>query len=131
MTLDQYIVKLKNTSDKIVEKVKQAQMDTAFQIQRDMYDMAPVNTGDYRDSIVVFEQKQDGDTVSVEIGTEYKVTTLEGNTYLLGELLESGTRPHDIYAVNKKALSDGVTIFGKHVKHPRYSANASYNTCIK
>ena len=128
MNLGQLSAKLDAFTHKVVENVKQAQMDTAFDIQNDMYNNAPVDTGVYRDSIVVYDQQVTPDNISVEIGTDYKVTTLEGNSYLLGYLLESGTRPHDIYAVNKKALSDGVTIFGKHVKHPRNTSTATYIT---
>lgn len=96
MNLGQFTAKLDKFTNKVIENVKQAQMNTAFDIQQDMYNNAPVNTGAYRESIMVYEQQVSPDSISVEIGTDYKVQAKDGSTYLLGYLLESGTRPHAI-----------------------------------
>ena len=118
MSLKSLQIKLNNISDKIIENCIEAQQQTAFDIARDMYAMAPVDTGEYRESIIAEEPVIDGNKISTFIGSRYKVTTLDGKSYLLGQLLESGTMPHGIDVKRSKVLTDGVNFFGKHVEHP-------------
>ncbi len=126
MNLGQLSEKLEAFTQKAIENVKKAQMDTAFDIQKDMYNNAPVDTGEYRESIQVYEQEVNGNKISVDIGTDYKVRSLAGNEYLLGYLLESGTAPHDIYPVRAEYLrfraKDGRIVYTKHVSHPGTNA---------
>ena len=118
-------VDLKNFGDKVIQNLINAQRDTANQIREDAYNMAPVDTGKYRESIKVSETTYDGSTIKTSVYTDATVTALaSGNTYNLGKLLEEGTSPHEIRAVNAGGLfwgaydDNGKPIIVKSVQHP-------------
>lgn len=127
MNLGQLNAKLDTFTHKVIENVKKAQMDTAYDIQNDMYNNAPIDTGVYRESIVVYDQQVSPDRISVEIGTDYKVQAKDGSTYLLGYLLESGTRPHAI----PNAFGFGENFGTEPDFHPRNISTTTYTTCTK
>ena len=115
-------IDLKEFSDKVINKLIDAQRRTAEQIQKDTYDGAPVDTGKYRESIKVSETKYDGNNIKTSIYTDAVVTTSNGTSYNLGRLLEEGTMPHIIQPVNAPYLvfkgRDGKWVRTKWVSHP-------------
>lgn len=88
--------------------LKRAILENASEtIGEKMREVIPVDTGAARDSITIDDY---GDSFAIGPHTGYT----------LG--LDQGTQPHEIYAVNAKALmitlADGSVIFRKHVHHP-------------
>jgi len=87
-----------------LQEINNAIKKSALKVQSLSQRNAPVNTGALRQSIASRFEPLKG---IVEVFAKYAIYVHEG------------TRPHDIYPVNKKALANvrkGL-MFGKHVKH--------------
>ena len=111
--------------DKVIDNLIKAQRDTAYVIQQDAKSLAPSDTGKYKDTIELSETKYDGNTITTSVYTDATVTAkATGKTYNLGRLLEEGTSPHEIRAVEKEGLfwgkydENGNPIIVKKVLHP-------------
>jgi len=118
-------VDLSNFGEKVIENVKKAQRDTAEVIWQDVIANAPYNTGNYVSSIEMSNTEYDGVTIKTSVYTDATVTAkASGNTYNLGRLLEEGTSPHEIRAVDAGGLfwgaydDTGNPIIVKKVQHP-------------
>ena len=107
---------------KIDLKVIQAVEDTAKDVYIDIMQLAPENTGKYKESIYIDSTKLEKNKVSVSIKTDMVVSTKStGKQYNLGRLLEEGTVPHLIRPVEASTLHfyiDGEEVFTKLVHHP-------------
>ena len=62
-------------------------------------------------------------------GLNFNINVSHGVDY--GGILEEGSSAHIIKVKNKKALSDGSTIFGKSVKHPGTSPYNGIKTTME
>lgn len=106
----------------ITDRLINVQKETAINIMNDAKRLAPVGeTGEYRNSIKVSDTKVTENSIETMIYTDAKVSSLEGQSYNLGYLLENGTQPHTILPKNSDTLVfniDGETIFAKKVSHP-------------
>ena len=118
-------IDLSKFGERVIENVKKAQRDTAEVIWQDVIADAPYDTGNYVSSIQISDTDYDGYTIKTSIYTDATVTAkASGNTYNLGRLLEEGTRPHEIRAVDAKGLFWGAydeygnPIIVKSVQHP-------------
>lgn len=88
-----------------VQEINNAVKKSALKIQSLSQKSAPVNTGALRQSI------------------QSRFEPLKGIVEALAKYafyVHEGTRPHDIFPVNKRALANvrKGQFFGKHVKHP-------------
>lgn len=94
------IKKLSEWLGKIPEKakveIKKANEETAEKIWEDIVDIAPMKTGEYISSIKIEDTKVEKNKINTFIGSDLKVTSKEGNSYILGKLLENGTEHHAI-----------------------------------
>lgn len=118
-------IDLENFSNKLIQELINKQRDTAYAIQQDAKSIAPSDTGKYAETIKVSETIYDGNTIRTSIYTDATVTALaSGNIYNLGQLLEEGTSPHEIRAVNAGGLfwgaydDNGNPVIVKSVQHP-------------
>lgn len=102
--ISQLGVDLSKFGERVIENVKNAQSDTAYVIQQEVKFLAPVDTGKYRKTIELGETILENDIIKTEVYTNATVTSELGGEYNLGQLLEEGTSPHDIYPVNKHML---------------------------
>lgn len=91
---------LSKWAENLPQEVMKANDETAKVIEEDIQNFAPVETGDYKDSIKADETKYSsyagGSKVSTLIGSDMLVTSKKGKSYFLGELLENGTEHHAI-----------------------------------
>ena len=87
--LDKFTKKLENN-------LKQANRNTAERIWENLVENSNMKTGAYIASIQIDETQQQGDTISTFIGSSMQVTSKAGDSYNLGQLLETGTMPHAI-----------------------------------
>ena len=55
-----------------------------------------MKTGTFIASIQIDNTKEEGDKISTFIGSDLMVTSKAGDSYNLGQLLETGTMPHAI-----------------------------------
>ena len=76
--------------------MKQAQRNTAERIREHLSENANMRTGAFIASIQIGNTEEDGDTIKTFIGSDLTVTSKAGNSYNLGQLLETGTMPHAI-----------------------------------
>lgn len=111
--------------ERLIANLIKAQSDTAYVIQQDAKFFAPEDTGAYAETIQVSETTFDGDIIKTSVYTDATVTAkASGTTYNLGKLLEEGTSPHEIRAVEKEGLfwgkydDNGNPIIVKKVLHP-------------
>ena len=114
-------VDILNFGNRAVDNIIKAQSDTAYVIQQDAKNLAPENTGAYKESIELGETQVNNGVISTSVYTDATVYTLSGTSYNLGRLLEEGTRPHEIRATNAQALHFtimGKDVFAKSVLHP-------------
>lgn len=114
-------VDILNFGNRAIDNIVKAQSDTAYVIQQDAKNLAPENTGAYKESIELGETQVNNGVISTSVYTDATVTTLSGTSYNLGRLLEEGTRPHEIRATNAQALHFtimGNDVFVKSVFHP-------------
>ena len=87
---------LQKFSEKLERNLLKAQRDTAERIWEHLVENSNMDTGAYIASIQIGDTKKDGDTISTFIGSDLQVTSKAGNSYNLGQLLETGTMPHAI-----------------------------------
>jgi hypothetical protein len=94
------IAKLNIDLDKFTQKLetnlKQAQRNTAERIWEHLVENSNLKTGKFIASIQIDETKKEADKISTFIGSNLMVTSKAGDSYNLGELLETGTMPHAI-----------------------------------
>lgn len=123
-------IDLENASKKVINNLIQAQEETARDIWNEVVSTAPMKTGEFISSIEIKPTKVENNTISTMIGSDLTVTSLEGSNYNLGQLLETGTRPHKIVAINSRVLTDGENFFGKEVNHPGTRAYNFYRNAL-
>lgn len=114
-------VDILNFGNRAIDNIVKAQSNTAYVIQQDAKNLAPENTGAYKESIELGETQINNGVITTSVYTDATVTTLSGTSYNLGRLLEEGTRPHEIRATNAQALHFtimGNDVFVKSVLHP-------------
>ena len=118
-------VDISRFGEMVIDNLKKAQRDTAEKVWEDVVAQAPVDTGNYVSSIKISNTEYDGDTIRTSVYTDATVTAkATGMTYNLGRLLEEGTSPHEIRAVEKEGLfwgaydDNGNPIIVKKVQHP-------------
>lgn len=114
-------VDILNFGNRAIDNIIKAQSDTAYVIQQDAKNLAPEDTGAYKESIELGETQVNNGVITTSVYTDATVTTLSGTSYNLGRLLEEGTRPHEIRATNASALHFtimGNDVFVKSVLHP-------------
>lgn len=127
-------VDISKYGDRVIDNLIKAQRSTAKDLLKDVKLSAPVNTGAYRDSIQMSETTYDGNTIRTSVYTDAMVYDSLGRGYNLGELIETGTRPHLIEPVRKQVLKftiDGQTIFASHVFHPGTVANPHFKLSLQ
>ena len=92
--LSNYLDKISKSS---INNLVKVQKRTAESICRDAKEFAPIDTGEYRNSIKVKETEVTDSNISTEIVTDATVVAkYNGNVYNLGYLLENGTLEHAI-----------------------------------
>ena len=120
-SIDRLSVDILNFGNRAIDNIVKAQSDTAYVIQQDAKNLAPENTGAYKESIELGETQVNNGIITTSVYTDATVYTLSGTAYNLGRLLEDGTRPHEIRATNAQALHFtimGNDVFVKSVLHP-------------
>lgn len=122
-SIDRLSVDILNFGNRSIDNIVKAQKDTAEVIWEDIIANAPYKTGEYVSSIKIGETTNDGNKITTSVYTDATVTAkASGNTYNLGQLLEEGTSPHDIYPVDSSVLSwidsNGERRFATYVHHP-------------
>lgn len=113
---------------KITDRLVEVQQEAAINIMNDAKMLAP-GTGEYRESIKVSETKVTENSIETEIYTDATVSSLEGQKYNLGYLLENGTNPHTILPKRSNVLVfeiNGETIYAKRVNHPGTDAQPHF-----
>lgn len=123
-------IDLEKASKKVIDNLIQAQQETAKDIWNEVVSTAPMKTGEFISSIEIEPTKVENNTIRTMIGSDLTVTSLEGTSYNLGQLLETGTRPHKIVAINSRVLTDGENFFGKEVNHPGTPAYNFYRNAL-
>lgn len=83
-------------TNRLIDNLKQAQRNTAESIQMHLRTNANIDTGAFIESIQIEDTKEEGGKISTFIGSDLQVTSKAGDSYNLGLLLETGTRPHAI-----------------------------------
>ena len=93
-------IDLSQWAKNLPQEVMKVNDEVAKVIQEDIQSLAPTNTGEYQHSIspdsTKYSVTRGGTKVSTLIGSDMTVTSKQGNTYFLGELLENGTEHHAI-----------------------------------
>ena len=89
-------VDLDKFTKKLESNLKQAQRNTAEKIWEHLSTNANMKTGAFIASIRIDDTKQDSRKISTFIGSDLQVTSKNGDSYNLGQLLETGTTPHAI-----------------------------------
>ena len=89
-------VDLDKFTDRLKNNLKQAQRNTAERIWEHLSVNANMKTGAFIASIQIGNTEEDGDTIKTFIGSDLTVTSKAGDSYNLGQLLETGTMPHAI-----------------------------------
>ena len=87
---------LSKFTEKLENNLIQAQRETAERIWEHLSNNANMKTGAFIASIQIDNTKKDGDKISTFIGSDLMVTSKAGDSYNLGQLLETGTMPHAI-----------------------------------
>lgn len=98
-------VDISNFSEQVIDNLIKAQRSTAKDLYKDVKTSAPVNTGAYKDSIQLSETTYDGNVIRTSVYTDAMVYDSLGRGYNLGELIETGTRPHIIEPAIKQKLA--------------------------
>lgn len=83
-------------SNRLINNLKQAQRNTAESIWENLVENSNMKTGVYIASIQIEDTKEEGGKISTFVGSDLQVTSKAGDSYNLGLLLETGTRPHAI-----------------------------------
>ena len=83
-------------SNRLINNLKQAQRNTAESIWENLVENSNMKTGAYIASIQIEDTKEEGGKISNFVGSDLQVTSKAGDSYNLGLLLETGTRPHAI-----------------------------------
>lgn len=89
-------VDLDKFTKRLETNLKQAQRNTAERIWEHLSVNANMKTGAFIASIEIGDTVQDGYKISTFIGSDLTVTSKAGDSYNLGQLLETGTMPHAI-----------------------------------
>lgn len=87
---------LSRFTQKLETNLKQAQRNTAERIWEHLVENSNMKTGNYIASIQIDDTKQEGNKISTFVGSDLMVTSKAGDSYNLGQLLETGTMPHAI-----------------------------------
>lgn len=96
-TFDDLLKDLNSYKKNVEKELTNALNETAEQVEEDVKDYAPYNSGDYVESIKKDEVEKTRNGLSVYIYTDKTVTALyTKKTYVLGQLLEYGTGEHFI-----------------------------------
>lgn len=96
-SLNDLVKKLEKWENNIDNQIMEAQRKTAEKVWEDVILNAPVDTGQYIESIDIDGPHKEGKVVSTFIGSDLTVEAKSnGNKYNLGYLLEHGTLPHAI-----------------------------------
>ena len=104
-SIDRLSVDILNFGNRAVDNIVKAQRDTAETIWEDVIANAPYKTGEYISSIKVGDTTQSGYTINTTVYTDATVIAkASGKSYNLGQLLEEGTMPHEIYPVESSVL---------------------------
>lgn len=111
-------VDLDKFTDRLKNNLKQAQRNTAERIWEHLSVNANMKTGAFIASIQIGNTEEDGDTIKTFIGSDLTVTSKVGNSYNLGQLLETGTMPHAI----PNAFGWGENFGIDPNFHPRYES---------
>lgn len=120
-SIDKLSVDILNFGNRAIDNIVKAQSNTAYVIQQDAKFLAPENTGAYKESIELGETQVNNGVITTKVYTDATVYTLGGTSYNLGRLIEEGTTPHEIKAINAQALHFkimGNDVFAKSVFHP-------------
>lgn len=107
--------------NKIPDRMLQVLDETTTEMLEEVKANANYDTGTFVESFYQVPATMDNKKAISSIGNSLVVSSSNGNSYNLGYLLENGTRPHDIFPMNAKALKftiDGRTIFAGKVHHP-------------
>ena len=102
-------VDISNYGDRVIDKLIEAQSNTGYVVQQDAKFFAPINTGEYKQSIKLGKTKYDGATITTDVYTDATVETKAGIVYNLGYLLENGTLQHAIPNAWGKGYTFGYT----------------------
>jgi len=116
--LDEVIAFTEDLPDYIKEEITDALDRAAKEIADYARATARVKTGEYRASIYGYAE---GLTIHIGATAEH------------AQILEFGTRPHDIFPVYKKALRfeiEGETVFATHVRHPGTPAYMTITSAV-
>ena len=76
-----------NFGNRAADNIIKAQSDTAYVIQQDAKNLAPEDTGAYKESIELGETQVNNGVITTSVYTDATVTTLSGTSYNLGRLL--------------------------------------------
>ena len=134
--ISQLSIDLEKASKKVIDNLIQAQEETAQDIWNEVVSTAPMKTGEFITSIEIEPTKVESNEISTVIGSDLTVTSLSGKKYNLGQLLEIGTRPHDIEAINAGGLfwgeydDEGNPVIVKKVHHPGTPAYNFYRNAL-
>ena len=93
MKISRDIKKYADNLDNIVEDIVNDTLEYAWE---QVIEKAPIDTGEYVSSIQIENATKKGFKIKGRVYSDLKVITKSGESYLLGELLENGTRPHAI-----------------------------------
>lgn len=93
MKISKDIIKYSKDIDKKVEEIVNETLEYAWE---EVVNNAPVDTGEYVSSIKIENASKSGFKIKGRVFSDLTVSTKSGETYVLGELLENGTRPHAI-----------------------------------
>ena len=77
-SIDRLSVDILNFGNRAIDNIVKAQSNTAYVIQQDAKNLAPENTGAYKESIELGETKVEGNIISTSVYTDATVTTLSG-----------------------------------------------------
>lgn len=87
---------IKEYSNSLDGKLEEIVNDTLKYAYEEIVKIAPVDTHFYVSQMDIENAKRSKHKVTGRLFNNVKVSTKEGKSYLLGELLENGTRPHAI-----------------------------------
>lgn len=124
-------------ANRIDDKIVNAVEETAQDVYNDIMELAPVNTGKYKQSIKIDDIKKDNNKVSIEIYTDMVLESkLLHKRYNLGKLLENGTNPHLILPVEPDGVlhfidSEGNDVFTRLVQHPGTKEQPHFSPALR
>lgn len=87
---------IKEYSNSLDGKLEEIVNSAIIYAQEEIVNQAPVDTYNYVSHMTIEKAKRNKHIVKGRVYNDVVVKTKEGKTYLLGELLENGTKPHAI-----------------------------------